>query len=54
MKNPGKIPMPLYSINRHPIETWQEWYLRNQKYIDIQVELTSQAEKYGSSDPNCM
>lgn len=49
LHNPGTIPLPIYNMTRHPIETWQEWYIKNQTVIDIQVHITNQVEMYGAS-----
>lgn len=49
LHNPGTIPVPAYNMIRHPIETWQEWYINNQLVIDIQVQITNEVDLYGAS-----
>lgn len=49
LHNPGTISLPLYNMTRHPIETWQEWYISNQSVIDVQLHITNQIDIYGSS-----
>lgn len=47
--------MPLYNPSRHPMETWQEWYLANQSTIDRETEQSNAADIYDpQSHEECM
>lgn len=37
---------PFYDPGRHPIETWQEWYLQNQPAIQAIVDHEQQGQDY--------
>lgn len=40
------ITIPNYNPSRHPVETWQEWYLRNQSIITRETEKSNETDIY--------
>lgn len=40
------IAIPNYNPSRHPVETWQEWYLRNQSVITRETEKSNETDIY--------
>lgn len=37
---------PPYNPSRHPMETWQEWYLANERVISKETEESKKADVY--------
>lgn len=46
----SKISLPQYNSSRHPIETWQEWYHKNQSIITKQVQYQKKGGTAANSD----